>query len=66
MNILVNGKTDQVDDGFTLSAYLIQKKLEPESVVVELNGAVILKENYETCVIKDNDCLEIVRFVGGG
>jgi thiamine biosynthesis protein ThiS len=66
MEIKVNGQTEQVDDGFNLSDYLSYKKLDPGSVVVELNLAVVPKENYQTCNLTDKDILEIVQFVGGG
>jgi len=66
MEIQVNGQSEHVDDGFNLSDYLRHKKLDPGSVVVELNLAVVPKENYPTCNLKDKDILEIVRFVGGG
>jgi sulfur carrier protein len=66
MEIQVNGQMEHVDDGLTLSDYLKHKKLESEAVVVELNLAIIPKENYPTCNLNDKDILEIVRFVGGG
>lgn len=66
MEIQVNGQTEHVDDGFTLSDYLRHKKLDPGAVVVELNLSVVPKENYPACNLKDKDNLEIVRFVGGG
>jgi thiamine biosynthesis protein ThiS len=66
MEIQVNGQTEHVDDGLTLSDYLRHKELDPGAVVVELNISVVPKENYPTCNLKDKDILEIVRFVGGG
>ena len=66
MDMAVNGKTETVKDGLTLAGYLTEKKLNPDTLVVELNLVVVPRENVSTCELKDGDRLEIVRFVGGG
>ena len=66
MDMTVNGKTETVKDGLTLAGYLAGRNLNPDSLVVELNLAVVPREQFTACVLKDGDCLEIVRFVGGG
>lgn len=38
----------------------------PARVAVELNGAIVPKAKYAETVVKENDTLEIVSFVGGG
>ncbi|MBC2425400.1 sulfur carrier protein ThiS, partial [Clostridium beijerinckii] len=35
-------------------------------IVVELNGEIISKSQYNQINIKDGDSLEVVSFVGGG
>ena len=35
-------------------------------VAVELNGAIVPKAKYAETVVKENDTLEVVSFVGGG
>ena len=36
------------------------------SIVAEVNGQVITKEKFSNTVIKDNDVIELIKFVGGG
>lgn len=66
MNVKINGKVKQLDDGLTVKQLLKQLNIPFETVVVELNGDIIYKEEYEKVILKDNDKVEIVRFVGGG
>lgn len=66
MNVKINGKEKQLDDGLTVRQLLKQLNIPFETVVVELNGDIIYKEEYEKVILKDNDKVEIVRFVGGG
>ena len=66
MKIKVNGKDEFAAEGISLGDFLKSKDLDPRAVVVELNLGVIPKEDYTHCVLKECDCLEIVRFVGGG
>lgn len=66
MKVKINGKEKQLDDGLTVRQLLKQLNIPFETVVVELNGDIIYKEEYEKIILKDNDKVEIVRFVGGG
>lgn len=66
MQLTVNGNTENVADGITIMDFLAGKKLNPEKVVVECNLDIVQRENYADVVLKENDSLEILRFVGGG
>jgi sulfur carrier protein len=66
MQLTVNGNTETVGDGVTILDFLAEKKLDPEKVVVEHNLDIVQRETYGDVVLKDNDSLEILRFVGGG
>jgi sulfur carrier protein len=41
-------------------------QLQGRIVVVERNGKIILKEQYDKQPVNDGDKIEIVHFVGGG
>ena len=66
MQITLNGKKLEVEQGTKLLELLEQKGLEPERVVIEYNYDILKKENWESTVLKENDNLEVLRFVGGG
>ena len=62
-----NGERRSVSPNTTLAAFLSGLELDPRIVVVELNRTILRdRESYGTVVLKDNDVLEIVHFVGGG
>ena len=52
--------------GKTLAEYLETTNYELKRIAVECNGEIVFKANYDTAILKDDDCLEIVSFVGGG
>jgi len=65
MTFIVNGKEHNMDIK-TLIDLLVHYSIDPLSVVVEKNGVIVHRENYDRTSIKDGDRFEIVRFVGGG
>ena len=66
MNITVNGKKEKIDHGISLLIFLKQKGVDPDTVVVEYNYEVVKKEEWDRIILKENDNLEVLRFVGGG
>ncbi len=67
MNIVVNGEQVNCGDGLTVSKLLIEQKVKmPEMVSVELNGKILRRTEFETTILKDNDKVEFLYFMGGG
>ena len=52
--------------GKTVSEYLSESGYDLKRVAVELNGDILPKAQYESVLLQDGDCMEIVSFVGGG
>lgn len=50
----------------SLTELLSRLNLEPEKVVVELNGDIISKNRYDEPLLDEKSSIEIVSFVGGG
>jgi len=40
--------------------------LNAEKVAVERNRNIVMRSNFDTTVLEENDQVEIVSFVGGG
>lgn len=66
MIVVLNGKNTEVDCGMTLLEFLNLKGLEINRVIVECNFEIARKEDWGGITLKDNDNLEVLRFVGGG
>ncbi len=66
MRIILNGQEINITDGTDLITLLKWEDLDPAVVVVELNGNILSANTFENTILKDNDSLEILHFVGGG
>ena len=63
--VTVNGEQKDVA-GRNLYDYLVEEGFELTRVVVELNLDIIPREELKAITIKDDDVIEVLRFVGGG
>jgi sulfur carrier protein len=66
LKIIVNGKEEIIEQDATIAGLIAQKSLNPTNIIVEYNYDLIKKENWEEIVLKEDDQLEILKFVGGG
>ncbi|UOD34848.1 sulfur carrier protein ThiS [Deferribacteraceae bacterium V6Fe1] len=66
MKITLNGKDTELEKNITVSELLQNLKIHSKVVVVEINGNIVEKDNFDNTFIKENDKVEVVRFVGGG
>lgn len=64
MDLIVNGNTE-AGDFSTVSELLASRDILPETVVVELNGKILPKADYNN-PLKEGDTVELVQFVAGG
>ncbi|WP_373463297.1 sulfur carrier protein ThiS [Herbivorax sp. ANBcel31] len=64
--ISLNGKKIEIEEGITLKELINKKGLEPDRIVVEYNYQVLNQCEWEKTILKENDNLEVLRFVGGG
>ncbi|MEG0071000.1 MAG: sulfur carrier protein ThiS [Raoultibacter sp.] len=64
--MVINGvtRTDAAD--LSLADFIAREGYDRARVACELNGAIVSRTRYETCLLSDGDRLEIVHFVGGG
>lgn len=65
MTVKVNGQPQELNEGVTLRALVERHNLKPEKVAIELNRRLARAAHYDQ-VLKENDEVEIVTFVGGG
>lgn len=66
MQVRINGTPAALEEAVNLEQLIIGKGLIPERVVVELNLRIIPRNQWRTVLLKDDDAIEIVSFVGGG
>ncbi len=66
MKITLNGREENLGEGTTLAGLIAMKGLDPDTVIVEHNYELVKKEAWSGILLKENDRIEILRFVGGG
>ena len=66
MNLRINGEDREVVDNVSLKELVTQLDLTPERIAIELNQHVVRRADWPSTVLRENDQVEIVHFVGGG
>ena len=66
IEIQLNGKPYSLGEGVNIDSLLEELSIPKDKVAIELNRKVLHKENYTKTVLKNNDQVEIVTFIGGG
>ena len=67
MKIQVNSKAQELKDEISLADLLVKNKVKmPEMVSVQINSEFIKRENFKTTIIKEDDTIDFLYFMGGG
>ena len=66
IKIKVNGKLKSIPDNFKISDLVKELKIPLKKVAIELNQEIIDKKKTSKIILKKNDNIEIVHFIGGG
>ncbi|MBM4272650.1 MAG: sulfur carrier protein ThiS [Deltaproteobacteria bacterium] len=66
MKIFVNGKDEVAEDGTTVADLIAVKGFNPKTIIIEYNYELVPSESWNGILLKEDDRLEILRFVGGG
>ena len=67
MNLVINGKDTNIDNDLTVNELLAKEDVQmPDMVSVELNGQILKRTKFEETVLKAEDKVEFLYFMGGG
>ena len=66
IKIKVNGKVKIFQEKTNLNNLVKNLKIPIKKVAIELNQEIIDKKNLNKIMLKNNDNVEIVHFIGGG
>ncbi len=66
MRVTLNGEAHDLREGITVSDLLAELGLVQRRIAVELNRAILPREDYPQRALRDGDVVEIVHFIGGG
>ena len=68
MKIKINGKEEIIDnDKISVNELLKTNDVEnPDTVSVQVNGEFVDKKAYEGTILKEDDAIDFLYFMGGG
>ena len=66
MRVYVNGEPRELNHPLTLAELVAELDLPPARIAIELNRAVVRRNDWSATSLNDEDRIEIVHFVGGG
>jgi thiamine biosynthesis protein ThiS len=66
VTIEVNGESKEFPNELTVESLISILSLEPTRVAIELNRNVVRRSDWSQTVLRNEDRVEIVHFVGGG
>ena len=66
MRVYLNGESKDLAESSTLLDLVTQLDLPSLRIAIELNRNVVRRRDWEKAMLKEDDRIEIVHFVGGG
>lgn len=65
MKLVVNDKTYETEQT-RIEAFLGERGIEPRLIVIEYNGTILRREEWDSVTLKDGDILQMAHMVAGG
>ncbi|MHB8232584.1 MAG: sulfur carrier protein ThiS [bacterium] len=66
MNLYINGKEFEVEDGITVKNLIAEFKLDIKSTAVAVNKEIVPKNGYAEFGLYENDKIDLVTIAPGG
>lgn len=66
MKVSLNGESIDIENHSTIDSLLLDRNIDSKSVVVEYNLSILKPLEWSNTTLKENDSIEVLRFVGGG
>ena len=66
MNIKINGEDRNINENLSLQELFDSLEIKTQIMASAINMKVIKKDKWEATILRDNDEVEFLQFVGGG
>jgi len=66
MNLIVNGEEKNFTENSTLQAIISELQIEDKVMAAAVNMEIVKKNEWNNYIVKNDDKLELLQFVGGG
>jgi thiamine biosynthesis protein ThiS len=66
MTVVINGESQELPEGLTVSALIDHLGMKADRVAIERNLDILPRASWGETRVEPRDSFEIVQFVGGG
>ncbi|MCD8828808.1 sulfur carrier protein ThiS [Staphylococcus gallinarum] len=66
MQCIINGYSFKFSKELNIQELIQEMGLDENRIIVEHNEELIQRQQFPVQVVRDQDCLELLEFVGGG
>ena len=66
MKVIINGQDKILEDDLSLQEIIQNLNIEDKVMASAVNMDIVKKESWSSYILKDNDTIELLNFVGGG
>mgnify|MGYP001482284231 CR=1 FL=1 len=66
IQVFINGEKKYFNENNNLFSILNCLEVDNSGIAIEINSSVVPKSQYKKIIIKNDDKIEIVQFIGGG
>jgi sulfur carrier protein len=66
MEVVINGKIEQLPDGISATGLIEHLGLQDERLAIEVNREILPRSRFDSHCFDPGDKIEIVRAIGGG
>ncbi len=66
MKLVINGEEKEFKSDISLQEVITFLQIEDKVMAAAVNMQVVKKEQWSKHILKENDSLELLQFVGGG
>ena len=66
MDIIINGKTRDIPEKFTVASLINELGLAEKRLAIEINKEIVPRSTFEQHLLQQGDKVEIVGAIGGG
>ena len=66
MQVTINGKAKNLNGELSIRDLLKELQVEEKIVALSINANLVKRDTWDSTLIKENDKIELLQFMGGG
>jgi sulfur carrier protein len=66
IELIINGEKKTFQENISLSKVIKSLKVQDKVMASAVNMDIVKKDNWDKYILKNNDKIELLQFVGGG